>query len=256
MSDVIRLHSTVPAGKPPHCEIKAYRDLHNLFSVCRRTGSIGVASGPTGCGKTTAAMAFAAGERDAIYVRMTAAANTMQPFLVKLAAAMRTYATPNLGKAELFDIVAERLGRASASTPVVIVDEMNHGSGEIVHVVRDLWDATRCGFVMLGTSDMETLWAEKTGRRAGKGDAFAAFRARVRITIELDRPDVADVAALCLHLDLSGKRERDLLGRCIRQWDGLHRLESILATARELAGTGNTVNATHLIDAAKLTGVA
>lgn len=254
MSEVVRLAASLPADKPEHCELTAYRECHDLFAVCQRMGQIGLAIGPTGCGKTTAAKAFAATVDGASYIRLTTTANTVQPFLVKLCGALCIYAAPNLGKADLFDLIVSELARSYRGKRLVIVDEMNHGTAEIVHLIRDLWDATRCGVALVGTPDMENLWAERAGRKAGKGDAFAAFRARIGVRLELKKPCADDVDALCRHLDLKGKRERDLIEKCVRAWDGLHNLEHLLANARQLAGAGRAITAEHLFDAASLTG--
>lgn len=251
MSEVVRLPTVEPENKPEHCELMAYRELHELFTVCRRMGQIGTATGPTGCGKTTAAKAFAEAGR-ARYIRLTTTANTVQPFLVKLCAAVGAYATPNLGRADLFDLAVDKLD-TSFGPRLLIVDEMNHATAEIIHLIRDLWDATRCGVVLVGTPDMENLWAERSGRKAGKGDAFAAFRARVGQRQNVRKPGPTDVEALCRHLGLKGKRERDLIAKCVEAWDGLHNLEHLLANARQLAGGDHAVTAEHLFDAASLT---
>lgn len=254
MSEVVRLSTSHPTDKPEHCELTAFRECRDLFALCRNMRQLGVAVGPTGCGKTTAAKAFAAKESGVGYIRLTTTANTTQPFLVKLCGALRIYASPNLGKADLFDLVIGELGRPYRSTDLLIVDEMNHGTAELVHLLRDLWDNTRCGMALIGTPDMENLWAERAGRKTGKGDAFAAFRARVGQRLELHKPIAEDVDALCRHLDLKGKRERDLIEKCVRAWDGLHNLEHVLENARQLAGDGRAITAENLFDAASLSG--
>jgi DNA transposition AAA+ family ATPase len=254
MSEVVRLSTSLPGNKPEHCELTAYRECHDLFDLCRRMGQIGISTGPTGCGKTTAAKAFAAKESGASYIRLTTTANTTQPFLVKLSGILRIYASPNLGKADLFDLVVTELTRSYCGKKLLIVDEMNHGTAELVHLIRDLWDAIHCGVVLIGTPDMENLWAERAGRKTGKGDAFAAFRARIGQRQELKKPNADDVDALCRHLDLKGKRERDLIEQYVQAWDGLHNFEHLLANAYELAEAGRSITAENLFDAASLTG--
>ncbi len=255
MSEVVSLFPEGRPDKPRHAETKGYRDLHALFGTCGLMRQIGVAAGPSGCGKTTAAMAFAASTPGATYIRLTATANTAQPFLVKLLTGIGGWAQPNLGKAELFDEAASFLRRYSLEKPVVIIDEMNLGTPELVHVLRDLWDAARCGLVLIGTEDMENLWSPTARRRAGRGDPFEAFRARIAQRLHLDRPGDRDVDALCAHLDLKGRRERDLIARCLKRGNGLHSLKGLLENAEQLAGAGKPVTTAHLEDAACLMGV-
>ena len=122
MPEVIRLPTSAPLAKPGVCEIKAFRDMKDMFAACQRLGQIGVAVGPTGCGKTTAAQAFAEKSYLAFYVRLTTTANATQPFLVKLCAALNTFCSPNSAKSELFDVAVNRL--QSRDRPLIIIDEM------------------------------------------------------------------------------------------------------------------------------------
>ncbi|MEI7606678.1 MAG: AAA family ATPase [Rhodospirillaceae bacterium] len=252
MPEVIKLPSSASLAKPGVCEIKAFRDLQDMLIFCQRIGQIGISVGPTGCGKTTTTQAFVDKNLRTFYVRLTTVSNTVQPFLVKLCEALGTYGATNLGKADLFDQAVRKLGRHDHA--LIIVDEMNHGTAEVIHLLRDLWDAARCGIALVGTPEMETLWVERAGRKAGRGDAFAAFRARIGQRLELTKPGPADVDALCQHLGLKGKRERDLISRHVRAWDGMHSLEQLLRNAQEIAGDGNAVTVEHLFDAASLTG--
>jgi DNA transposition AAA+ family ATPase len=251
MSEVIRLTSSSPANKPEHCPLTAYRELHDLFTTCRRTQQIGVAVGPTGSGKTTAAKAYAADWRNnAAYLRINTTINAGQPFLNKLCAAVRAYPPQGSSKADFLDAVKERVVQ-SYGVGLIILDEMNHGSGEILHLIRDLWDEARCGVVLLGTPEMENLWAR---RAKSKSDPFEAFRDRIGQRLDIARPDNDDVSALCRHYDLIGKRERDLVAASMRKWNGLHGFDRLMENARQLAGEGKPVTAQHLIDAAELTG--
>ena len=258
MSEVIRLTSSSPPNKPELCPpelcpLTAYRELHALFATCRRTKQIGVAVGPTGSGKTTAAKAYAAADAyssEVAYLRINTTINAGQPFLNKLCAAVRAYPPHGSGKADFLDAIKEMIVR-SYGVRLIILDEMNLGSGEILHLIRDLWDEARCGVVLLGTPEMENLWAR---RGKSKSDPFEAFRDRIGQRLDIARPDSDDVNALCRHYDLNGKRERDMVADSMRKWNGLHGFDRLMENARQLAGEGQPVAAQHLIDAAELTG--
>lgn len=233
-------------GKP--CAIQAFRGAADLLDVCRRLRQIGVITGNTGTGKTTAAKAQA--ERhpsNTVYMRLPVVANTAQPFLVRLCRAAGLLHTIHTGKADL----AEELVSFLRIRPgmLVIIDEANHMTPELVHIVREIWDEARCGFVLVGTPDMEALWASQPGKKGkGSADAFAAFRARIGQRLVMPQPNDDDVKALCQHMGLSGRREHDLIAGCLKGGIGLHSLEQLLTNARLAAGEA-AVTVEHLFQA-------
>ncbi|SMH32046.1 AAA family ATPase [Azospirillum agricola] len=234
-----------PGALEKPCAIQAFREAGDTLALCRRLRQIGVIVGTTGTGKTTAAKAHAdAHGATTVYMRLPVFAATPQPFLVRLCRAAGLPHAPHMGKAELAE---ELIGFLRAKPGVlVIIDEANHMTPELVHVVRELWDEARCGFVLVGTPDMEALWAERSGKRSGAGDAFAAFRARIGQRLPMPKPDASDVTALCQHMGLSGKREHDLIARCLKGGIGLHSVEQLLSNARAVAGEGEAVAVEHL----------
>lgn len=227
------------------CAIQAFRGASDLLDVCRRQRQIGVVVGTTGTGKTTAAKAHAkAHPADTVYLRLPVVANTPQPFLVRLSRAAGLPHATHTGKADLSEELVSFL--RSKPGKLVIIDEANHMTPDLVHIVRELWDEARCGFVLVGTPDMEALWEHRSGRRAkATGDAFAAFRARIGQRLAMPQPDDGDVKALCQHLGLSGRREHDLIAGCLKGGIGLHSLEQLLTNARLAAGEA-TVTVEHL----------
>ncbi|KAA0683344.1 AAA family ATPase [Roseomonas genomospecies 6] len=233
-------------GKP--CAIRAFRDAGDLLDVCRQLRQIGVIVGTTGTGKTTTAKAHA--ERhpsNTVYMRLPVVANTPQPFLVRLCRAAGLPHTIHTGKADL----AEELVGYLHSKPgvLVIIDEANHMTPDLVHIVREIWDEAKCGFVLVGTPDMEALWAPQPGRRAkATAEAFAAFRARIGQRLVMPQPDHDDVKSLCQHMGLSGRREHELIAGCLKGGIGLHSLEQLLTNARLAAGEA-AVTVDHLFQA-------
>lgn len=227
------------------CAIKAFLEAGRTLATCRRQRQIGVIVGTTGTGKTTAVKAHAEAHRaKTVYMRLPVFAATAQPFLVRLCQAAGLPHASHMGKAELAEDLIDFLRGKPGM--LVIIDEANHMTPELVHIVRELWDDARCGFALVGTPDMEALWAERTGRRANTGDAFAAFRARIGQWHAMPTPDADDVATLCQHMGLSGKREHDLIARCLKGGIGLHSVEQLLSNARAVAGEGDAVTVEHL----------
>lgn len=240
-----------PSALEKPSPIQAFREAGDLFALCRRLGQLGTVIGTTGTGKTTAAKAHAeANPGGTVYMRLPIVANTPQPFLVRLCrAAGCTFAT-NMGKAELSEVLVSVL--RSKPEMLVIIDEANHMTPELVHIVRELWDEARCGFVLVGTPDMEALWAQRPGQRTSAADAFAAFRARIGQKLAMPKPGADDVTALCRHIGLAGKREQGLVAQCLKGGIGLHSLEQLLTNARLVAGDGNAVTVEHLALAATM----
>lgn len=234
-----------PEALEKPCAIQAFRDVGDTLALCRRLRQIGVIVGTTGTGKTTAAKAHAdAHGTTTVYLRLPVFAASPQPFLVRLCRAAGVPHASHMGKAELAEELIGFL--RSKSGMLVIIDEANHMTPDVVHVVRELWDEARCGFVLVGTPDMEALWAERSGKRGGAGDPFAAFRARTGQRLSMPKPDTADVAILCQHMGLTGKREHDLIARCLKGGIGLHGVEQLLSNARAVAGEGQAVTVDHL----------
>ncbi len=253
--EVVRLTLPDTANKPTVCETTAYREIQDTLDLCRRLGQIGVITGPTGCGKTTACKAFAkVRHNNARYLRVTIAANSSQPFLHRLCDVIGGYPQPNAGKCELYELALRNLYDGD----LVIIDEGNHLTSEVIQILRDLHDearsrnSRRIGIVFVGTPEMTELWNK---RRNGKGsDAFAAFRARIGQTAELKGVGEADIDALCVHFGLKGKRERDVIAKVAKAWDGLHNVDQLMANARLLAGSVSAISSDHLFQAASVMG--
>ncbi len=254
METVVRLPVPEPANKPRYCETAAYREIYDVLALCRQQGQIGVITGPTGVGKTTACQEFTE-KLGVSYMRMPVAANAAQPFLCRLVKAIGRYPQNNAGKHDLYTEIAEHRWRSGA---LLIIDEGSRLTEELVLVLHALWDEARTwhghriGIALVGTPEMTDIWAERRNKRAR--DPLAPFRARIGQTVALKGPDEADIDALCGHFGLKGKRERDVIARFAKAWDGLHNIDQLMVNARSLAGPGKPIGSEHLFAAAEVMG--
>lgn len=252
--EAVILPLSTPANKARHCETAVYREIQDTLALCQRLGQIGVITGPTGVGKTTACRDFAKTD-GALYLRMTHAAANAQPFLHRVCEVLCGYTPANSGKYELYSLIIRQTTRKGT---LLIIDEGCRLTQELVLILHDIWDEARTyddhriGIALVGTPEMTDLWAE---RRARKGrDPFAPFRARIGQSLDVKGLKDADINALCVHFGVRGKRERDVVASVARTWEGLHNVDQLMTNARLLAGTGNAIGSDHLIEAAKVMG--
>ncbi len=163
------------------------------------------------------------------------------------------YPQQNASKYNLYDLALRRLRDGD----LVIIDEGNHLTPEVIHLLRDLHDEMRSsrrrvGVALVGTPEMTELW---TKRRPGKNsDAFAAYRARIGQMVELKGPCEADIDELCGHFGLKGRREGDVIAKLAKGWDGLHNVDQLMVNAQALAGADIAVTSEHLFGAAEVMG--
>lgn len=273
MTDIVNINDKRPAINTVSgpCAIAAFQAAHSFFATCQRQQQIGVLTGGTGVGKTTAAKAFAEGNHSAVYLRLTATASTQQPFLVKLCSALGCRHGVNDSKADLFDAaidnVRERreLGRnpyrnsmsqrhrangdaVLPHTVLIILDEFNHATAELVHTVRDLWDTERHGLVLLGTPEMTELWAPRPKNKKKNAKEFAAFKARIGQEDDLRPPTREDAALICEKMGLGGKEEQRQITELLKHWDALHKLDQLMINASAFA-KDKPITVEHLRDA-------
>lgn len=242
------------------------RKVRHTVEACHRFGHIGLITGPSGTGKTTAASVattFADAEEDADthFVMMTAAADTTIAALARIAVEVGAYIRPQLGCSELYEAILKRGwggnslrgGRHS----LLVIDEAQFLPDGALHVLRNLWDeldnqGCAPGLVLVGTPDLADRIEGRSGRKPRELDAL---RGRLGAVVKLAPPTPEDIAAIMQHLGIVGDRAAALVDRISRGRGGLHNFRRIEKMARELAGRGAPMTLGHIQTAAEIAGV-
>lgn len=236
------------------------RKVRHTVEACHRFGHIGLITGPSGTGKTTAAsvattLADAEDEADTHFVTMTAAAGERPvSALACIAAEVGAYIRPQHGLTELYDGIVKR-GWSRKS--LLVIDEAQFLPDGALHMLRNLWDALdnagrAPGLVLVGTPELADRIEGRSGRKPRELDAL---RGRLGAVVRLAPPTAEDIAAIMQHLGIVGERAAALVDRISRGRGGLHNLRRIEKMARELAGRGAPMTLGHIQTAAEIAGV-
>ncbi len=237
------------------------RAVMEAIEMCRTGGDIGLVTGPSGVGKTTAAKAAVAaaeaeGQR-ARYVRMTAAAEGLQPGLLRIGAGVGAHMGGSMGAAEAYDAVVSAMGWWNRGD-LLVLDEAQYMGDLLICAVRDIADDLRIrgwtpGIVLLGDGDLAARINGKSGPRARR---FEPLRGRLGVALDVLPPEGDDFRAIAAHLGVAQPLGADLIARVGGGRGGLHNLARTLETARDLAGPGNAITFGVLKSAAEARGIA
>jgi type II secretory pathway predicted ATPase ExeA len=240
------------------------RKVAHTIEVCHRFGQMGLITGTSGVGKTTAAMAavsLAKGDEedtgreiDAHYIMMTAAADTLVSALVRLTSSIGRCYRPQYGANELYEALIRRGWQRHS---LLVIDEAQFLPDGALHVLRNLWDELsgfECapGIVLIGTADLAERVEGRNGRR---GREFEALRGRLGAAVKLEPLTSADFGSIVQHLGIVGQRAGEVMERIGRGRGGLHNVRRVERMARQIAGPGNPITLAHIQDAAEVAGV-
>ena len=267
MTEVLRLPTSGRGGN--HVGLwptVTTQSLAGIIENCRILAQLGLITGPSGVGKTTAArlaVKNATVARDnwldslddpkMVFVAMTKAAKEMQPGLQRIAIAARVAASPHWGAHDVHDALVEhRWGDGS----LLVLDEAQFMSDDLLHAIRCLWDELEqrgygLSIVLVGTPDL----AKRIKDRGRRGLAFEPLRGRLGACIELEALEPDDCAAICQHYGLTEKNAETLIRRAATGSGGLHNVRRLIHQA-ELGAKGKRLAFADLKQAAELTGVA
>ena len=102
--------------------------------ICRKTGQMGLITGPSGTGKTTAASAtvaaLAGADIEAHYVMMTRAHDGLLPGLLRIANAIGAHAQPHLGCAGVYDDLVNHMLSSWQRGGVLVLENVRFHKGE------------------------------------------------------------------------------------------------------------------------------
>jgi type II secretory pathway predicted ATPase ExeA len=267
MTDTMHLTTAPPginAGLPGHVwPIHSAVTIAESVDICRHLGQIGLVTGPSGIGKTTAVRAVIAAladaedaEIEARCVMMTRAADGLQPGLLRLAKAIGVYVQPNAGGADIYDAMVAHIEARWRHGSVLVLDEAQFMSEALIDALRNLADDLRgsgraVGIVMVGTPD---LAARISGKLGGRAKHFEPLRGRLYMA-ELDGLAPKDFATIAGKLGMAGAQATNLIAKAGAGRGGLHNVERIVTAARQIAGPGKALSLGNLRTAMQGLGV-
>lgn len=247
-------------GKPGFCETPHTQAIFRVLDACQKNGWLGMIVGEPGVGKTTAIKEYAKCHSEplarAFYCRMPKAARSPQAALHCIARAVGADAPPNVSAIELLEIIVDHL--AMQDPGLLIVDEAQNMSVEVLECVRDIYDTVPAGVMFVGNPTLEARLSDGASRRSGTD--LAQLRSRVSARLKLTKVLPEDVKAICASYGVTGARElsrmRDLANA--KGGGGLRRVTSILDKAHQQAAAAGdeAITHDHLQYALKITGVA
>lgn len=221
--------------------------IAHAIATCRKSGQMGLVTGPSGTGKTTAARAIvgALDEEgiDASLVMMTRAADGLQPGLLRIAKAVGAYVQPNMGGADIYDALVHHIASRWCRGAVLVLDEAQFMSEALIDGLRNLSDEIRGrdlarGVVMIGTPD---LAARIEGKLGGRSKHFEPLRGRLYLD-NLDGLGAADFEAIASGLGVAGAQAVQLLAKVATGRGGLHNVARVVQSAERLAGPGQPLS--------------
>jgi type II secretory pathway predicted ATPase ExeA len=261
MTEVHFLPTSMPDGKRSGLwQTTNATGIDAMIERTRAMGDICLITGPSGVGKTTAAITAARNQRydadrETIYVSMTRATEGLQAGIIRIAAAAGRAIGSHVGAQDAFQ---ELVHRRWLSGSVLIIDEAQFMSDALLDGVRNLWDeldhkAQAIGIVLIGTSEL----ADRIkGSNRHRSRAFDPLRGRIGACITLEPSTSADVAAICRFYGLVGPATEKLIHTVARGPGGLHNVRRLIAQAERLAGDKQKLGLSDLKRAAELAGVA
>lgn len=241
------LHKYPPQG---YCPTPTAQDIHNLLTLCRKYRIMGVVVGEPGTGKSTAAEAFATVEKGIVLCRVTKAASDIQPLLVRLCKAMGENVSPNQSKADLYETALWGLTQPFSAKNLLLFDEAQHLSDDALECVRDLFDESQVGVVLVGNKGLKR-W--ETSQKSKKANSFAQLRGRIGQFMDLKAPLDEDLATICEYHKLQGCLP--IIRKVARKEGQLHLVAKLIQVACDLVEEGQPITPNVLKGAATIVGV-
>ena len=156
----------------------------------------------------------------------------------------------NTGEYVIHRLVERNLGDRRAR--LLILDESQYMSDELLGCVRDLYDRCGIGIVLVANFSLSARWS---ARRAARKAVFEQILGRLGPRVEVHAPLAGDVEAIMRQHRIEDEASRKLLSRAAATDGGLHNIERILRVAQGSGGDRKLTPAA-LRDAAMIAGVA
>lgn len=246
MSEVLTLPVT-DEPKRTFCRTPTAAGILSMLGHCYRERDMGLLIGAPGVGKTTTLRHYAATERNVWLATMAPSASALVPALTRVAEAIGTHA-PATGAISVHDAICRRL-RDLGPGGLLLLDEAQHLCDQSLEELRCIHDSAEVGIVIAGNATFVTRFAGKV-----KAAAFAQLTSRIGAKMFLKEPMPEDIAALCDHHRVAGKKSRVLLERHAGIGGGLRIVGKLIRHAERLA-EGRAIELRHLQDATAALGL-
>lgn len=100
---------------------------------------------------------------------------------------------------------------------------------DLIEALRDVYDDTRCGLILLGNMEILHRYTDRSNRK--RFAHFALFRGRVAMERKILAPSEGDVAALCASLSVNDPVARKFVQKAADQPGGLQKVRNLLDVA-------------------------
>lgn len=251
MAEVVSLHTGEGGAKSAFCHTPTAGAILSTLKTCLTLRKMGCIVGGPGVGKSTTIAEFSRDNRDVTVCRMVKAAGRLQPGLVRIVTAIGGYAATQMGSADLYAEILRRWGGPYMSSTLLVIDEAQHMEDELLEAVRDLFDEGRGGIALVGSTELTERWESKS---AAKRRKWAQLTSRLTVRFDIPASLPEDIAALCDHHDIVGKRSRDMLARAAAGDGGLRNVAIRIDIARKMAGN-TAIGPNHLEEAERVLGL-
>ncbi len=229
--------------------------LFKHFDLCRENGWLGVVTAPSGFGKTTAIRYYAEQHKHHVH-HVTAVSVTEQPNSQKNAGGFLRLLLSNwerdvshcLPVWQAYQRVAINLKSSKYSRQLLIIDEANLLHRTSLQAVRDIYDDSNAGIVLIGTPGLDD---KLQALRNGDGEIYAPLVNRIGLWTRLGL-EKEDVLAISEPYGLDAACRRFILAAAEKN-GALRAVEALLRTAIRLTGDG-PIGLQHLEHAAEITG--
>ena len=228
--------------------------MFKAFDICRENGWLGVITAPSGFGKTTAITRYAAQHnsvRHATCVSVTEQTERKKNasgFLKMLLTRWERCVAVNMPIYQAYEQLSAHLRDRYDGKALLILDEANLLHRVSLQAVRDLYDATGAGFVLIGTPGLDD---KLRALRNSDGETYAPLVNRIRLWTQLDL-EKEDVLTMIEPYGLDAACRRFILAAAQKN-GALRAANGLLRTAIQFAGDG-PIGLQHLREAAAIDG--
>lgn len=252
MSSVVNLEQKTDASDPGVIETPTGGRIRFILEDCQARRARGAVSGPPGCGKTFQAEQYAAASPGAVLITLTRAYGSQRAGLEHVVTSLiedplvrqlsedarlspiwnrKTQLYCSVLFSHLRQILCDLADARDAPDFLLIVDEAQFASPELLDHLRSATEHGVCGLVLLGNHELFMP-------RRGRTDAapYLALQDRFEYWLRIEQPTAGDVAAFLDHYRIAGRESRAFMTN-IGTHTSYRQVKRIIARARAINGT-------------------